>query len=602
MALRDAKGRPIAKLDSQFVDPESPIVIAVENMGTSIVHTASIIRDLADGTIAESFIDTWKSKDLDAKVQAKFNRSGLSANKRFEFWMSPDMRFIELLIPSTDQTKLRSFISQEVNDWSKDLTLTEKVEAKKKLIPDAANKQESGDMFWYKPSAPQTVNIGCHYYSQCYERCSVALVEKGVAKSEFEMRWKQRYARRRVYQGFRQSIRSGIQMRLDSSKIDSPKDIVVALKRALPNSPNILDTLFEFIEDRDSREYWVDVSRSAIRYGKRSDEFQASTGLTAAHVASMPTGSLFRLAGFLPSKIALGRLHKRGMDALDREQGSANQRARSGSNTAKRHSEEIASWKSIMAKLKPYIDSIGNRPFYGFLKLTRLPKHLSGGYTKWGTVITRLLKIGLVQEINQTISNDDIDAFLQSVAKNINDADKRRVRERSNQQNQKATKRQRSAADALPVTFARHEATHLKSGATAGWDIVYSPTGETILNLGSIWRKQRSMIYGSSDPVGDFLISKKENKKAGLSLILASDAKKWVDTCAVTTGLAAPCRELFEISNLASVGESIKSLGASSLVVEQVNIVAKRIKKIDMGVVTDKGESIGRGQILFDFN
>jgi len=596
------------------VDPNAPLVIAAEDVGTSIANFAGIVRDLAAGTMAESFIQALMGKDLAAKVQAAFDKRGVSAKKRFELWLSPDDRFLDVMIPTTDPSKLRPALSKQVASWTinDDHDKNKKGQTQKKSISatsvrepvaDAVNAAKSGDMFWYDPIAPHVSTTGCHYYANGYQRCTIALVGKGVAKSEFVARWKQRYAKRAVNQGFRAPLASGVQARVDLSHLDSHEDAANMLKSAIPDVGGIVDMLLGFAGDSGGREYWTSIDRSAIRYGKRSDASEtAAVGLSAKHVAGMPAGSLVRFAGFVPSAKALMSLEEHAVDALDREKKNATQRAPMGilkPRSASQYSNKIDSWKSILKQATSYVQLVANRPFYGFFNVNAALKNRSDKKSDWKQSITQLIKLCLVQQIDEKASDTDIDALFQSVANTVNDSHKRSLAKRATRPSLK--RKQPVDANSTFLTFKQHKGGDIQSGATAGWDLSVSLTGKKQWKLGSLWRKQNKLMYGFGDDVGDFLIKGKVSKRAGLSLASAPKSKQWVNACADAASQSAHCRELFEISNLQSIGNVVETFIDSDMVTDQVNIITKRIKKIDMGVVSEHGESIGNGQILFDF-
>jgi len=601
---------------SKYISPDSPLVIAIDGFESILTRLKYIAEHLVKGTMGEMFFQQWVSQLGSSKVTTAVQEAGVSLAKRFEFWISADAEFVDILLPVANQTKLRAGLSSLIDligpEGVKNAADPSKREV---LVADEANKKESGDMFWHLSTDAAVSRIGCHYYDEGYERCSMAVSGNGVSDAAFQTWWKKSYsqddsatspASGKSMRGFSRSISSGFQMRFNVEDEAVRKKVIAALEKSA-SSKSELDMLRKVLKEGASGEYWVDLEKNAIHYGshspnKKSDsnvsvtKDSASLALTKSLAGRLPNTPMIRFLGLFPQRDAIERWIARSADSSV------------GSASAKVLSDDLSQDLSMLLKAGgPLAEALFGRPFAGFMNLN--PDGLAS-LSKDNFDLSHVgdaMPIGFVANIPKTLSDADLEKSLQSLVKAGNIEAKKNQRKIAQRVGKlkaaakgKRDKRVKSSSISFALTPLKKE--DRPASVQASWVLNMDKT-----ELGRFYRKDDRLIFSFGKRIADFLVGEKVEKedKAGESLVSipAADASKWVANCAGATQTDGMCTGLIELNRISVIAEMMKASGTPQVmaIASQLDIALKRIKKIEFGMSGSEKFNNGVGQILFAF-
>jgi len=570
-------------VSSKYVDPMAPIVVVLDSVETTILNLKSIAENLVKGTMAEMFLQQWMSGIPASPLFTAFKDAGLALTKRIEFWVSSDAQFVDILLPVSDRGKLRKGIASLISllgpEGAKKASKPEKREI---LVPDEANKKEKGDMFWHLSTDSAVSRIGCHYYAEGMERCSLAVSGNGVNDAAFQTWWGKVHSSASSKQklpGFSRSVKNGFQIRFDVADEQVRKNVFDALKKTAVGTSELKE-LRDLLSEYTNGEYWAEVSPTALHFGNQRDDLKRSTNVASSEdvgghpgvnkgIASrLLKGAMVRFAGVLPKKAVVQQF-------LERSK-------RRSSSATKELREDLA---SLLKHGEPLVSSLLGRSIAGFIHLD-VSNFDSGKEALEMNSIGKRVPFGVIGHVPESLSDTDIDKSLSSLIKAGNSGIKK------NKQRLKG--KLKSGAGVLSLSRLS-KSTGLPGGIASGWSIKMDKE-----EFARLYRKGGEMVVSLSQSVANFL-SGLETKK----LIAASktDSDAWIDHCAHAVSSNLKCSGLIEVRNLSLIATVVKKMaeGQSAMIASQVEMVLMRIEMLEFGFARSNTLSNGVGQLKFSF-
>jgi len=606
------KGVAQPAIDRQFIDPDSPAVVAVEHLDKVIDNIESIAKNLVKGTMIEKSLTQMLGHYSATTIKADIKNFGIDSTKRVVAWLTKDARFIEIVLPITDHSKTISIIQHLVTQLgaNEDVNTAENTSELNKgagdsdgfvLIPDEANDTTKGDIFWHSSDAVENTRLGCHYDRRGYERCSFAIFGEGIPKSAFAALWNSSLDKNNKKQRFSRAVRAGGQLWIDFSMPKTRQLITETFEQFSPNMLETLSGIFGYFEDDDKGEIWFDIMPEAISYGERVIGHPHPQILRSADLQGMPSKAMMRYAGIVPDQHQIDVIERQ-LASFKAIGGSDNAPESSG-DSVDQITDQVAERPSLtevfLKHARPLLNASLGKSFYAFAKLGSVPatennQKKASKKADWYEMLSKhVLKFGLVQHISGTLSNVELDKSLLKLTAIANKGFLK-----------KAEARGLAGKLKSPLRIARRSSADDSTEVSAVWDLRFVK-GDRSFGLGSVWREKNRLMFGFGKDVHNVLSPQLVTKDKMLSPASLTDLDTLRRTCGgVSTKSGSVCRELFDINDLSSIGRLLRALGPpdAAPIADLLTTVLERISKIEQGTVNDKDQLLMKGIVQFDFH
>lgn len=589
-----------ATIDQQFIEPNAPIVVALNGLEHIMKHIEHITKSLVVNTALEGNITQALVKRNTESALAFLTTKGLNPSKRMLAWLSHNTRFLEIALPVNDAAGFqliadqiaKLFYSQRLSLRQRRFVQQLEQSDEPKTIEETfgpaphldSNKivSKNGDMFWHdKELSSSKTRMACHH-TEGYARCSIDMLGEGISTEAYTAHWITKEA---PPIRFTRNVDAGIQLWTDVRAADTQKKIRATLTNLGKLSPRIVTSIFDYVQDDEWGELWVDITQDAIRFGVRDTGDGKLSPLKPTDLSGMPKSAVAIVAGF--------SMNEAGLMAIMRKQDGF-MGLISQSSTPLNELRKLFLKRSKRKKDLALMELTGGRPYYGFIDINKVarPAKDAKASDNFFSRARQLCRTGFVQQLANDVSNDVLNRILTMKPEDL-PLDPKQWH--SNEMNE-------IAQNAQAPEVKRNPDIDSENGISAKWDYIYSSTSGKERRM-SMWRKDNRTLYGFGGDVSNVLTLKDDDHlsepEAALHLKQCTelDTFKWAPS-------SSGCRMYAAFRDIESIVKTSKHVlpPRFSAFADIATPIVSRIKALTIGVTNSGQQEFMVGRLQFQFN